>query len=184
MSDMEDGIEQHKWGSLSPNKLLLLLTRAMQDTFVHLHSLKTTFTAIRIGITKFQQYYLEICSCLDYLEFYKPRMDGSQPAAETIANCIWAITNIPCIVQDFHTAGLPIWLLQPSTVWGTPVKCNILEIVTPLNPADVLCVSQHYPPFPTIFYGSVTDVSKHAAVYTHSQKWLTFKDPFEGFSKG
>ena len=111
-------------------------------------------------------------------------MEGSKPVAETIANCVEAITNILCIVQDFHAAGLSIWLHQPSTVWNTPVKCNILEIVTPLNPADVLCVSQHYPFFSPIFYGSATNIGKHAAVYTHSQKWLTFKDPFEGFSKG
>ena len=152
-----------------------------RDAFVCLHF---TFTEMRIGITEFQQYYLEICGCLDYLELYKPCMDGSKPAAETIANCVGAITNILCIVQDFHTAGLPIWLLQPSTVWDTPVKCNILEIVTPLNPANFLCISQHYLPFPTIFYGSATDISKHAAICTHSWKWLTFKEPFEGFSKG
>ncbi|KAF8809143.1 hypothetical protein BYT27DRAFT_7255014 [Phlegmacium glaucopus] len=71
---------------------------------------------------------------------------------------------------------------------GTPVKCNILKIVTLLDPANVLCVSQHYLPFPPIVYGSATDIGKHAAVYTHSQKWLTFKDPlgiwvFEGSSK-
>lgn len=182
MSNMEDRIEQHKRASRSPNKLLLMLARAMQDAFVRLHSLKTTFTEMRIGVTEFQRYYLEICGCLDYLELYKPRMEGLKPAPETVANCVGAITNIPRIVQDFHAAGLPIWLLRPSTVWDTPVKCNILEIATPLNPADVLCVSQHYPLFPTIFYGSATDINKHAAVYTHSRKWLTFKDPFEGYS--
>ncbi|KAF8805828.1 hypothetical protein BYT27DRAFT_7257876 [Phlegmacium glaucopus] len=102
MSNMEDRIEQHKRASPFPNKLLPLLTRAMQDTFIHLSSLKTTFTQMRIGITKFQWYYLEIHGCLDYLELYKPRMDGAKPAAETVANCIGAITNILHIVQDFH----------------------------------------------------------------------------------
>ena len=85
MSNMKDRIKQHKQASPSPNKLLLLLMRAMQDAFVCLHF---TFTEMRIGITEFQQYYLEICGCLDYLELYKPCMDGSKPAAETIANCI------------------------------------------------------------------------------------------------
>ena len=53
MSNIEDKIKQHKQTSPSPNKLLLLLTKAMQDAFVHLHLLNTMFTEMRIGVTKF-----------------------------------------------------------------------------------------------------------------------------------
>ena len=183
MSSMEDRVEDHKRAFPNPNKLLLLLARAMQDSFNRLDSLKTTFTEMRTGVTEFQRYYLELCGCLDYIEIYKPRMDGARPPAESVVNCVGAITNIPRIVQDFYTAGLPVWLLRPSTVWDSPVRCNILEIVTPLNPVDVLCVSEHYPPFPAIFYGSPTDPKRHNTCYTHSRMWLTFKDPFGG-SKG
>ena len=162
------------------NRLLLLLVRAMQDSFARLDSLKTTFTEMRIGVTKFQRYYLEIHGCLDYLKIYKPRMDGVRPPAESVENCIGAITHILRIVQDFTTAGLPVWLLRPSTTWDSPVRCNVLKTVTPLDPADVLCVSENYPPFPSIFYGSSTDPKKHGTFYTHSRMWLVFKDPFGG----
>ena len=57
-------------------------------------------------------------------------------------------------------AGLPVWLLRPSTACDSPTRCNILEIVTPLKPDDVLCVSENYLPFPAIFYGSETDPKK------------------------
>jgi hypothetical protein len=180
MSSMESRVEDHKRAFPSPNKLLLLLLRAMQDTFTRLDSLKTTFTEMKVGVTEFQRFYLEIYGCLDYLKIYKPRMDGTRPPAESVMNCIGTITNIPHIVQHFHTAGLPVWFLRPSTTWDSPTRCNILETVTPLNPADVLCVSEHYPPFPAIFYGSATDPKKHNAFYTHSRMWLTFKDPFGG----
>lgn len=108
---MEDRIEDHKQANPDPNKLLLLLVRAMQDAFAHLKSLKTTFSEMRVGVTEFQCYYLEIHGCLDYLKLYKPCMDGARPRAETVENCIGAITHSPHIVQDFHAAGLPIWLL-------------------------------------------------------------------------
>ena len=183
LSSIEDRIEDHKKAFPNTNKLLLLLVRAMQDAFTRLDSLKTTFTEMRIGVTEFQRYYLEIYGCLDYLEIYKPRMDGSRPPAESVVNCMGAITNIPHIVQDFYTAGLPIWFLRPSTTWDSSTKCNILETVTPLNPADILCISEHYPPFAAIFYGSATDIKRHSAVYTNSRMWLVFKDPF-GDSKG
>lgn len=155
MSSMEDRIEDHKQAFPKTNKHLLLLVRAMQDSFACLDSLKTTFTEMRIGVTEFQRNYLDIYGCLDYLEIYKPRMDGERPAAESVMNCMGAITNIPRVVQDFYTAGLPVWFLRPSTAWDSPIRCNILELVTPLDPANVLCVSENYPPFPSLFYGSL-----------------------------
>jgi hypothetical protein len=160
---MDNRIENHKHAFSNPNNLLLLLARAMQDFL-----LKTTFTEMTIGITKFQHYYLEIYSCLDYLEIYKPHMDRARPPAESITNCMDAITNIPCIVQDFCMAGLPVWLVYPSAAWDSPVKCNILEIVTPLKSDNVLCISENYPSFPAIFYGSPTDPKRHGAFYTQS----------------
>jgi hypothetical protein len=168
MTSMEGRIEDHRLKFKTPNKLLLLLVRAMQDSLARLDSLKTTFTEMRIGVTEFQRYYLEIYGCLDYLEIYKPRMDGEKPAAKSVMNCIGAITNIPRIVQDFYTAGLPVWFLRPSTFWDSPARCNILKTVTPLDPADVLCVSEHYPPFRAIFYGSSMDPKRHDAFYNQS----------------
>lgn len=180
ISSLEERIEDHKRAFAKTNRHLLMLVRAMRDAFIRLDSLKTTFTEMRIGVAEFQRYYLEIYGCLDYLEIYKPRMEGTRPAAESVMNCVGAITNLPSIVQDFYTAGLPIWFLRPSTFWDSPVRCNILEIVTPLDPADVLCVSDHYPPFPTIFYGPSTDPRRNESFYAQSRKWLVFKDPFGG----
>jgi hypothetical protein len=179
-SSIEERVEDHKRTFSKPNKLVLMLVRGMQDSFARLDSLKTTFTEIRVGVTEFQRYYLELQGCLDYLEIYQPRMEGTRPAAESVANCMGAITNIPHIVQHFYTAGLPVWFLRPSTVWDSPARCNILETVTPLDPADVLCVSEHYPPFRAIFYGSPTDPKRHGSIYSNSRKWLVFKDPFGG----
>jgi len=86
MSSMEDRIEDHKSAFSKTNNLLLLLVRAMQDAFTRPNSLKTTFSEMSVGVTKFQHYYLEIRSCLDYLELYKPRMEGAKPAATTVVN--------------------------------------------------------------------------------------------------
>ena len=183
MSEIESRIEDHKQAFPDPNKLLLMLVREKQDSFACLDSLKTTFTEMRVGVTEFQCYYLEIYGCLDYLKIYKPRMDGKRPPAQSVMNCMGAITNIPRIVQDFYTAGIPVWFLQPSTVWDSPVRCNILKTVTPLDPVDVLCVEDHYPPFRTIFYGFSTEPERHSAFYNYSRMWLVFKDPF-GSRKG
>ena len=179
-SDLESRVEDHAQTFPNPNKFLLLLVNGMRHSFTRLSSLKTTFAEMRTGVTEFQQYYLEIYGCLDYLEIYKPRMQGERPPAECVTNCMGAITNIPQIVQDFWTAGLPVWFLRPSSVWDSDVNCNILKIVTPLDPTEILCVDHHYPPFPPIFYGSSADPKKHNAFYSLSRMCLVFQDPFEG----
>jgi hypothetical protein len=180
---MEGRIKDHKFSFKDPVKPLFLLERAMQDSFIRLESLKTTFTEMRVGVTQFQRFYLEMYGLLNYMEICRPRMDGERPPAETIMNCVGAITNVARTAQDFHTAGLPVWFLRPSTAWDSSCRCNILKIVNPLNPADILCVSEHFPPFPAIYYGSANDPKKQNAIHTHSRYWLAFKDPFGG-SKG
>jgi hypothetical protein len=181
-SGMEGRLHDHK-KAFKPNMLLSVLERAMHDSFIRLESLKTTLTEMRVGVTQFQRFYLEINGYLDYMEICRPRMDGLRPPAETVMNCMGAITNIPRIVQDFHTAGLPVWFLRPSTVWDSPVTCNILKTVTPLDPADFLCVSEHFPAFRSIFYGFANDPKRHNAIHTYARNWLVFKDPFRD-SKG
>ena len=183
MSCMDSRVEDHRQRFPNLNKLLLVLVRAMQDAFARLDSLKTTFTEMRVGVCEFQHHYLELHAILDYLEIYKPRMDGAKPPAESVENRVGAFTFTARIAQDFYTAGLPVWLLRPSTVWDTPLRCNILKIVTPLDPANVLCISEHFPPFPSVFYGPSNSPKRHAAVLHHSRMWLVFKDPFGG-SKG
>lgn len=180
LSSIEDRIEDHKRTFPKTNKHLLLLVRAMQDSFARLKSLKTKFTEMRLAVTEFQRYYLETYGCLDYLEIYKPRMEGLRPQAESVENCVGAFTHSARTVQEFCNAGLPVWFLRPSSDWDSPMRCNILEIVTPLDPANILCVMEHYPLFPAIFWGSSADPKKHIAFLTHSRMRLVFKDPFEG----
>ena len=108
MSSMEDRMEDHKHAFSTPNNFILLLARAMQDSFTCLNLLKTTFTEMTIGVTKFQCYYLELYGCLDYIKIYKPHVDGARPPAESIMNYMGTITNILHIVQHFYMAGLPV----------------------------------------------------------------------------
>jgi membrane associated rhomboid family serine protease len=75
-------------------------------------------------------------------------------------NYMGAITNIPRIA---------VWFLQPLAFWDSPAKWDILETVTLFYPADLLCVSEQYPLFPTIFYRTLTDPKRHGAFYNHSR---------------
>ena len=178
--NLEDRVEEYHKTAVKPNTYLLLMMKAMQDACVRLGSLKTTFSEMRFGVTEFQRYYLEVCGVLDYLQLYQPRMNGQRPAATTVAHCVGAFTNVARTVQDFHSAGLPVWFIRPQKSWDSPISCNILEIVSPLNPASSLCVSEHDPPFSPIYRGFATSHMRHGAIHNFSREWLVFKDPFQG----
>ena len=173
--DLKERVEKYKKMS-TPNSFLSLLVRLMDDSLIRMGSLKSPFGLLWFKIAEFQRLYLETYALLDYLEIYKPRMDGQQPPATTVANCIGAVTNLPHVVQYFHNAGLPIWFLRH---WTTgPFPNNVLTVVSPLNPDDSLCVSPRDPPFPVIYRGYLNSKEKHDAIHCYSRKWFVFKDPF------
>ena len=165
MKEIEDKVAEYCKTASKPNPLFFLLVTSMKHALSHLRCLKSAFGQMRFGVTKVQRYYLEIHALLNYLQIYKPHMDGAQPAA-TVANCIGAFTNIPHVAQDFMTAGLPVWLIHP---WKTgPFPYNVLQAIIPEDPVDSLCILQQDPPFPVIFCGHMNTPEKHDAIHSYS----------------
>jgi hypothetical protein len=158
-------------------EVLLLLERDMLNASSRLGTLVTTFKQMVFEVTEFQRCYLETRGLLDYIELYQPRMSGRLKAANTVAQCVGAITSKPAVVQDFFTAGLPVWFIQP--VRPGPFPHNILNVVTSFERADWVCIDKADPPFPVIYDGPLTEHEKHNALHRFSRKWLAFKDPFQ-----
>jgi hypothetical protein len=86
--------------------------------------------------------------------------------------------------RTFIALAYPFGSFRSKNAWDSPVSCNILNVVSPLNPASSLCVSEHDPPFLPIFRGFATTHEKHGAIHTYSHQWLAFKDPFVEPSEG
>lgn len=157
--------------------VLLLLERDMHNSSSRIGSLNMTFTQMVFQVTEFQRCYLETRGLLDYLEVYLPRMNGRLEAATSVTKYVGAITSKPSVVQDFFTAGLPVWFIQPLAPGSFPH--NVLNVVTAFEPSDFVCVERAVPPFPAIYDGPLDSVEKHNALHRFSRKWLVFKDPFQ-----
>jgi len=157
--------------------ILLLLKRDMHNASSHIGSLHMTFTQMVFQVTEFQCCYLEIRGLLDYLEVYLPRMNGALKAVTSVMKCVCAITSNPSVVQDFFTAGLPVWFIQPLA--PGPFPHNVLNVITAFEPANFVCVENAVPPFPAIYDGPLTNEKKHNALHHFTRKWLVFKDPFQ-----
>jgi hypothetical protein len=132
---------------------------------------------MKFGVTEFQRYFLEVRGALDYLEEYKPRMDGIQPRRSAVANCIGAFTIHPRVVQDFFDAGLPVYFVCRLHELPTNPPPNILSVVNPLLHREIVDDDAE-PPFPIIYSGSPNKNEKHAAMHRYSRTWMVYKDPF------
>ena len=149
--EMVDRVDNYRRKSPQSNHWVFALEKMLVHACTHLGHLSTTFTQMVLGVTDFQRYYLELLGLLDYLETYLLRMNGIQPAATTVEKCVGAITVLPRVIQDFVTAGIPVWFVQPCKTGPFPYK--VLNVVTPFESSQFLCLDKHDPPFPVIYNG-------------------------------
>jgi hypothetical protein len=174
--EMANRVNEYRRNNPRPNNWVFALETTLVHACTRLGHLSTTFTLMVLGVTDFQRCYLELRGLLDYLEIYLLRIDGIRPAATTVEKCVGAITVLPRVVQDFVTAGIPVWFVQPCRTGPFPYK--VLNVVTPLEPSQFLCLNKHDPPFPVIYNGDANVRDKHDAFHRFAQTLSLFNDPF------
>jgi hypothetical protein len=175
--EVVDRVDNYRRKNPQSNHWVFALEKMLVHACTRLGHLSTTFTQMVLGVTDFQRYYLELRGLLDYLEIYLLRMNGIQPATTTVEKCVGAITVSPRVVQDFVTAGIPVWFVQPCKTGPFPYK--VLNVVTPFEPSQFLCLDKHDPPFPVIYNSDSNVCDKHDAFYRFAQTLSLFKDPFQ-----
>ena len=149
----------------------------LEHGLVQLQSVYTTFQQMVFIMRSIQRVWLETTALLDYMEVYKPRMDGHSPPAACIADTIGAFTNSIQVAQDFFTAGLPCWLIKPTSTF---VDQNILNIVELFNPTFIL--DRHPFPYPVIFKGPASAEEKYNSIHRYARNFLRCPDPFNATS--
>jgi hypothetical protein len=175
--NMVDRVNEYRRNASTPNNWVFSLERTLVHACTRLGNLSTTFTQMVLCVTDFQRCYLELHGLLDYLQIYLLRIKGSLPPAATVEKCVGAIAVSPRVVQDFFTAGIPVWFVQPCKTG--PFPYNVLDVVIPCEPANFLCLDKHDPPFPVIYDGHSDVRDKHDAFHRFARTLSLFKDPFQ-----
>ena len=125
------------------------LVKWLERDLLQLQSVYTTFRQTEFIVWDVQRMWLELQAVLDYMEIYKPQMDGHTPAAVWVADTISVFTSSIRIAQDFFITGLPCWLIRPSS---QITNQKIIQVVDLWNPEDQLTLAQHPFPYPVIFF--------------------------------
>lgn len=174
--DLQSRAEAHIETLPEPKVFPLALVELWNHTLPRLAALPMSFEQVCFCVTDYQRLYLEVRGLMDYVEIYKPRMDGKAPRVYPVADCIGVFTTTPIVVQQFFRAGLPVWFIRTTEHFRTSA-CNASELVKPISPTGILTTRPH-PDSPPEIYNGVNDDRKHTALYRFSRDWLSFKDPF------
>ena len=173
-------IDRYKAGTNSPNHFLLVMSKATLHACVRIGCLTTSFLEMKFGVTEFQRYYLETLGVFDYLEIYKPRMDGIQTHTGSVDNRMGIFTSTPRVAQEFFDAGLPVWFIrETNNIISNPNNApNVLALFEPRIPHDYVIVDDAKPPFPAVYRGYTNIYKKHTATHAYSRTWLVYRDAF------
>ena len=103
---------------------------------------------IILVVQDLQWMWLHIWGILDYMEIYKPHMDGQAPPAAGVADTIGtSITSIR-VAQDMFLASLPCWLIQEFKTFGNKKIFRIAEV---FHMKDYIVLGPHKFKYPVIY---------------------------------
>ena len=116
-----------------------------------------------------------VWAVLNYMEIYKPRMDSIAVLGDSVADTIGTFTSSIRVAQDMFVAGLPCWLIRPSSTFGDQKIFSIAEI---FPPKDYVVLEPHKYNYPVIFKGPATNLDKYRAIELFARNFLCSRDPF------
>jgi hypothetical protein len=167
-----------KPSSSRPPPALGPMIKMIEHGLLRLESVCTNFRQMSFGVRDVQRCWLDVTAMLDYMEVYKPRMDSVlavNSLPEKMADTVGVFTSDVRVAQDFFHAGLPCWLIRPSSDFG---KTKILKVVSLLAPDHHVILTPHNFKYPIIFEGPATSFEKYEAILRFARNFLCYPDPF------
>ena len=118
----------------------------------------SVFLSCSIVVHNLQRVWLHIRAVLDYMEIFKPQMDGLAPPSQGVHNTVGCYTNSIWVAQDMYTAGLPCWLIQSSASFTDQKIFSVGDI---FHSGDYLILELHPFEYLVIFKGPATSLEKY-----------------------
>ena len=138
--------------------ILQPLVKMLEHGLVQLKLVYTTFQQMEFSMRDVQCMWLELTTLLDYMQVYKPHMDGYAPSASGVTNTVCVFMHDLRVVQDFVTAGLPCWLIHPASDFTNQI---ILKIVKLQCAEGIVSLTRHQFLYPVLFTGSASPPEKY-----------------------
>jgi hypothetical protein len=174
---LEDRVKKYLQ-SIPPGRNSLMIqpsVKWLQQVLYQLHAVQMSFRHMEFVVRDLQSVWLNVWAILDYMEIYKPRIDGLAPPGDGVADTVGTFTTSIRVAQDLFLAGLPCWLIRASHEFDDQ---KIFAIGTIFHPKDYIVLEPHKFNYPVLFKGSSTDLTKYRAIETFARNFLCSQDPF------
>ncbi|TFK59404.1 hypothetical protein BDN72DRAFT_945812 [Pluteus cervinus] len=114
-------------------------------------------------------------AAMDYMEIYKPRMDGEEPSppADQVAMTMGVFVFLPQVAAFYFKARLPFWMVQPMDSRSSQ---NVLSLINVTPPTRLVHVN--LPPGQTIWSGAAGDIMKVLAIQDTAFGTMGYANPF------
>ena len=147
----------------------------LQQVLDQLLSIQMSFRHIKFIVRDLQRIWLDIWAILDYMEIYKPCMDGHAPPGKGVADMVGTFTISIHVAQDMFLASLPCWLIRSSSTFGDN---KIFRIAEMFHPKDYIILGPHKFNYPIIFKGPATALKKYRAIEHFARNFLCTQNSF------
>jgi hypothetical protein len=119
--------------------------------------------------------WLYVWGILNYMEIYKPCIDGQALPAAGVADTIGTFTTSIHVAQDMFLAGLPCWLIWESKTFGDEKIFSVAEI---FHLKNYIVLGPHKFNYPMIYTGPAAGLEKFTAIERFARNFLCSQDPF------
>jgi len=146
----------------------------LQQVLDQIFSVQMPFRHLQFVVRDLQRVWLETWAMLDYMEIYRPRINGLTPF-DSVANTIGTFTMNIRVAQDMFAAGLPCWLVRTSSLFSDDKIYSISQI---FHPKDYIELEPHKHNYPVIFEGPATSRDKYLRIESYARNFLCSQDLF------
>jgi hypothetical protein len=133
----------------------------IQQVLDQLHSVKMSLRHIVFVVQDLQRMWLHVWGILDYMEIYKPRMDGQAFPAAGVAVTIGTFMTSIRVAQNMFLTGLPCWLIRESKTFGDEKIFSVAEV---FHPKDYIVLGPYKFNYPVIYMGPAAGLEKFTAI--------------------
>ncbi|PBK61187.1 hypothetical protein ARMSODRAFT_981734 [Armillaria solidipes] len=146
-----------------------------QSLLQRLSSVTTDSFNIRVMVATAQRFWLELVGALDYMEIYKPIMDGHAERSlnHRLDRLMGSFTSDISTVQFLIRAGIPVYFVRPLMVFDNQIIERVVELSQPM-----LTITRPDPVYPVVYTGDPTDAKKYRAIHTCLRQFQCYKLPF------
>lgn len=172
---------QPKFTNASPLPNSLITT--LQDVLYRLQHVSTSFRKTQLGVRAAQRAFLELVACIDFLEIYKPLIEGqtSTSPPNTTAR-IGAFTNDASVAFSFHRAKIPLWFIRPYTALVSTRIDKVVRAQRALGLVELEAATR--PSYPPTHAGSLATMEMYHAIVNQILAYLRYPDPFGSVRAG